>query len=50
MTDTRLTQVAVEEWITTTPAEQATQVAVEEWASVAAAVPATDTIKVMVLA
>jgi hypothetical protein len=50
MTDTRLTQAAVEEWITTTPDEQVTQAAVEEWATVAAAVPSTQNISVAILA
>jgi hypothetical protein len=34
MTDVRLTQGAVEQWASGTPAAQLTQVAVEEWASV----------------
>jgi len=34
MTDVRLTQEAVEEWATGTPAAQLTQVLVEEWATV----------------
>lgn len=35
MTDTRLTQIAVEQWGVGTPAVQLTQVAAEHWASVA---------------
>lgn len=34
MTDTRLTQAAVEHWLATNPRAQVTQVALEHWAAV----------------
>ena len=40
MTDTRATQVVVEQWLTTTPETRATQVVVEQWATVAEGTPA----------
>jgi hypothetical protein len=31
MTDKRVTQVALEEWVQATPAQRVTQIAVEQW-------------------
>jgi hypothetical protein len=46
MTDTRVTQVALEQFITTNPSVRFTQTAIEQWASVATAVAPTGRAKV----